>query len=49
MAQAFIESPRTHMLPLELGRFMPVIARGETRAPRPDSEQSRDSCAGERR
>jgi len=29
MAQAFIESQRTHVLPLELGRPMPVIARGE--------------------
>ena len=29
MAQAFIESQRTHVLPLELGRAMPVIARGE--------------------
>jgi adenosylmethionine-8-amino-7-oxononanoate aminotransferase len=29
MAQAFIESQRTHVLPLELGRAMPVIVRGE--------------------
>ena len=29
MAQAFIESQRTHVLPLELGRPMPVIVRGE--------------------
>ena len=29
MAQAFIESHRTHVLPLELGRAMPVIVRGE--------------------
>ncbi len=29
MAQAFIQSQRTHVLPLELGRAMPVIVRGE--------------------
>jgi adenosylmethionine-8-amino-7-oxononanoate aminotransferase len=29
MAQAFIESHRTRVLPLELGRAMPVIIRGE--------------------
>jgi adenosylmethionine-8-amino-7-oxononanoate aminotransferase len=29
MAQAFIESQKTHVLPLELGRAMPVIVRGE--------------------
>src|SRR3990172_10149635 len=29
MAQAFIEGQRTHVLPLELGRAMPVIARGD--------------------
>jgi adenosylmethionine-8-amino-7-oxononanoate aminotransferase len=29
MTQAPIESERTHVLPLELGRAMPVIARGE--------------------
>jgi adenosylmethionine-8-amino-7-oxononanoate aminotransferase len=29
MTQAFIESQRTHVLPLEFGRAMPVIERGE--------------------
>jgi adenosylmethionine-8-amino-7-oxononanoate aminotransferase len=29
MAQAFIESERTHVLPLEFARAMPVIVRGE--------------------
>ena len=29
MAQGFIESSRTHVLPLELGRASPVIVRGE--------------------
>lgn len=29
MAQAFVESERSHVLPLELGRPMPVVARGE--------------------
>lgn len=29
MALAFIESQRTHVLPLEFGRAMPVIVRGE--------------------
>ncbi len=29
MAEAFVESQRTHVLPLELGRAMPVIVRGE--------------------
>src|ERR1700675_4616582 len=29
MTQAFIESQGTHVLPLEFGRAMPVIVRGE--------------------
>ena len=29
MSQAFIESDRTRVLPLELGRAMPVVAKGE--------------------
>ena len=29
MAEASIQSDRTHVLPLELGRAMPVIVRGE--------------------
>ena len=29
MAEAFVESQRTHVLPLELGRAMPVIVRGD--------------------
>jgi adenosylmethionine-8-amino-7-oxononanoate aminotransferase len=29
MAQTFIESERTHVLPLELGRQMPVVVRGD--------------------
>ena len=29
MAQAFVESERSHVLPLELGRPMPVVVRGE--------------------
>src|SRR4029077_6949423 len=29
MADASIQSERTHVFPLELGRAMPVIARGE--------------------
>ena len=29
MVKAFIESHRTHVLPLELGRAMPVVVRGE--------------------
>ena len=29
MAEASIESDRTHVLPLDLGRAMPVVVRGE--------------------
>lgn len=29
MAEAFVESQRSHVLPLELGRSMPVVVRGE--------------------